>query len=70
MAEHLEPCPFCGVTLERSDAFSTRRRDTYMHPPTDAEPCILSNIIIADADRIEAWNTRLNPPAASGGGEP
>lgn len=65
MIVELLPCPFCGLSLERSRIFSRRTSTTYVHPDSD---CMANNTIIEvserreDQNRVAAWNRR--PSAA------
>lgn len=61
----LKPCPFCGTRLVRSETFSTRMADYFVHEvEDDVESCILFNVSVEvrldgrPSDRAEAWNKR------------
>ena len=62
-------CPFCGCTLEKSEVFSSRSTEHFMHPRADeGEECIASSIRILVSDReddkhrLALWNRRTPPP--------
>lgn len=65
----LKPCPFCGERLERSETFSTRTRDYFVHPTPDMlsyDMCPLTEfrLVSNDPDGIAAWNRRTPDPSA------
>lgn len=67
MTTKLWPCPFCNTALERSEVFSTRLRDHFVHPEND---CFLGYrrimLVVAKdgdaADDVERWNRRAPNP--------
>jgi len=66
---HIEPCPFCGCTLEKSETFSTRSTTYFVHPYVDEdEQCVASSIRVPvsdrkdDNDRLASWNRRAPTP--------
>lgn len=67
MTATLLPCPFCDELLQRSEVFSTRRRDHFVHPDTD---CFLGRrrimlVVATDGEASEdvaRWNRRPTSP--------
>ncbi|MVB00109.1 hypothetical protein GN330_22950 [Nitratireductor sp. CAU 1489] len=53
----LKPCPFCGVSLERSEVFSSRTSDSYFHPESH-EQCPAQNVLIHGPSSASKWNSR------------
>jgi len=67
MDEVLKPCPFCGARLVKSEAFSTRSTDFFVHEPPEVAaydmcPLVDYRVTGRDADRITAWNRRAPDP--------
>lgn len=62
--ERLEPCPFCGSRLTKSEALSTRRHPAFVHPwdeEADAQ-CLMARGFYAS---IGAANKALSAARAS-----
>lgn len=67
MTAKLLPCPFCNTALERSEMFSTRLRDHFVHPDID---CFLGQhrvmlVVATDGDGgedVDRWNRRFSDP--------
>ena len=64
----LKPCPFCGEQLERSEQFSSRSADTWMHPDNGCILAMNMRVIVplagyrtdreGEDERVAAWNRR------------
>lgn len=61
------PCPFCGAGLVRSEEFSNRSRDIFVHEiPAAGETDCPARGIILDKSDLAKWNRRAaSPPAGA-----
>jgi len=66
----LKPCPFCGARMIRSDEFSNRTRDIYVHelPAAGETNCPAASVIL-DKNSAEDWNRRVSPQPPAPAGE-
>lgn len=67
MTAQLLPCPFCSAALQRSEVFSTRLRDHFVHPDNVCflgHRCIML-AVATDGDAgedVDRWNRRAPNP--------